>query len=81
MAWVSGGLGATNACTGMYRLDFIAEHGMHSDKDISGPPVPGARVGRPRFERYFDGLRACSGAVLLVTFLTARKVTRARTQY
>ena len=39
MAWVSGGLGATNACTGMYRLAFIAEHGMRSYKGISGPPV------------------------------------------
>ncbi len=46
-AWVSGGLGATNACTRMYRLAFIAEHGMRSYKAISGPPVPGARVGRP----------------------------------
>ncbi len=29
---VSGGIGATNACTRMYRLDFIVEHEMRSDK-------------------------------------------------
>jgi len=47
MAGVSGGIGATNACTGMYSLAFIAEHGMRSYKAISGQLVPGARVGRP----------------------------------
>ena len=31
-AGVSGGKGATNACTGMYRLAFIAEHGLRSYK-------------------------------------------------
>ena len=31
-ARVSGGIGATNACTGMYRLAFIAAHGMRSNK-------------------------------------------------
>ena len=29
---VSGGIGATNACTWMYRLAFIAEHGLRSYK-------------------------------------------------
>jgi hypothetical protein len=29
---VSGGGGATNACTGMYRLAFIAEQGLRSYK-------------------------------------------------
>ena len=31
-AGVSGGIGATNACTWMYRLAFIAEHGLRSYK-------------------------------------------------
>ena len=29
---VSGGIGATNACTRMYRLDFSVEHGMRNVK-------------------------------------------------
>jgi len=47
LAGVSDGIGVTNACTRMYRLAFIAEHGMRSYKAILGPLVPGAREGRP----------------------------------
>jgi len=38
----------------MYRLAFIAEHGMRSYKANLGPPVPGARVERPQYGHYFS---------------------------
>jgi len=38
----------------MYRLAFIAEHGMRSYKAVLGLPVPGARVNRPRYGHYFS---------------------------
>ena len=49
--WVSGGIGATNACTRMYRPDFIVEHGMRNYKVH--------RVA-PRLERVAACLIKCS---------------------
>ncbi len=51
---VSGEIGATNACTRMYRLAFIAEHGLRSYKAVLAPPVPGARVERPQYGHHYS---------------------------
>ena len=70
---MSGGTGATNACTRMCRLAFIAEHGMRSYKAVLGLPVPGTRVNRPRYGNYFSDEGLVPAAALLVTFLAAEK--------
>jgi hypothetical protein len=50
----------------MYRLAFIAKHGMRSYKANLAPPVPGARVERPQYGHHFSvGLL---GAAFLVPF-------------
>jgi hypothetical protein len=54
MTGVSGGLGATNACTWMYRPAFIAKHGVRSYKVILGSLVPGARGSRPQYGHHFS---------------------------
>jgi len=56
----------------MYRLAFIAKHGMRSYKVVLGPPVPGARVERPQYGHHFSD-EGLVGAALLVTFLAAEK--------
>jgi len=79
-AGVSGGLGATNACTWMYRLAFIAEHGMRSYKAVLGPPVPGARVERPQYGHYFSDEGLVRGRRFWLLFSLERNVTRALAQ-
>ena len=76
---MSGDLGATNACSWVYRPDFIVEHGMRSDKAVLGLPVPGAGVNRPRYGRYFSDEGLVRGRRFWLLFSPVRKVTRAPT--
>ena len=73
LSGVSDGLGGTNACTGMYRLAFIAKHGMHSYKDNSGSPVPGARGNRPQYGHHFSDEGLVRGGIFSSLFVAVDK--------
>ena len=75
---MSSGLGATNACTWMYRLAFIVEHGMRSYKAVLGSPVPGARVNRPQYGHYFSDEGLVRGGIFSSLFVAVDKKGLAR---
>jgi len=73
LAGVSGGIGATNACTWMYRPAFIAKHGMRSYKAVLGLTVPGARLNRPRYGHYFSDQGLVGGGIFSSLFVAVDK--------
>jgi len=57
----------------MYRLAFIAEHGMRSYKAVLGLPVRGARVNRLQSGHYFSDEGLVWGGISWVLLVAVDK--------